>query len=210
MKPSHHNLSSLTARRMAQSDTKALLRWYIHPTVTSGVDDETLSKAVLTRKLDMLAACDPFEDGQCGILIEHKGKPVSFFHFMWINWIGRTAELDMMIDPYERDLRILSRSVLLKLGEVAFEEFNLNKLYGFIYESNERSLRFFGRFSETEAQLKGYLKRTGKVEDVFIVGITRAQYLGYRANVVRDAYMLDAQKEPSRALDVTRDFIIGS
>ena len=165
----------LCARRIERTDFPVLTRWFKHPKIHATIHDEECSDSSLKRKFDRLKRCDPFADGECGLILETNEVPVGFVHFMWINWISRTAEVDFFIEPAE--LRpFLGLIATRKIGQIAFEEFNLHKIYGFMYGFNETSLRFFRGWLKPEATLKGYLLRNGGACDVHVTGMLATEY----------------------------------
>ena len=165
----------LCARRIERTDYPLLIRWFKHPKIRATIYDEVCSENSLKRKIDRLMRCDPFADAECGLIFESNGVPVGFLHFMWINWISRTAEVDFFIEPAEQR-PFLGVIASRKIGQIAFEEFNLHKIYGFMYGFNETSLRFFGGWMKPEARLKGYLLRNGNACDVHVTGMLATEY----------------------------------
>jgi RimJ/RimL family protein N-acetyltransferase len=162
-------LKEVRVRRMRRKDCAFLADWYSVPHVRAGLQDENISDLNQARKLQALSGADAVADGEAGYVFMLGDKPVAFAHLMWINWIGRTAEIDFMLNPKESPRLFLVVPILRRFAELAFNDLGLNKIYGFVYESNYRSLRLFKKILRVEAILKAYLRRDGKTENVYII-----------------------------------------
>jgi RimJ/RimL family protein N-acetyltransferase len=173
------NEAIFAARRVEAKDGATLLRWYNNPAIQATLEDEQRSAAQLRRKVEDLVSCDPYEDCRCVILFERDSRPIGMAYFMWINWISRTAEVDLMLSPEQPHGPLTGYLMMLKIADMSFREFNLHKMYGFIYGDNRRSLRLFQRFMHVEAVLKAYAKRGQRYEDVHVLGALACDYDAY-------------------------------
>jgi RimJ/RimL family protein N-acetyltransferase len=166
----------LVACRVEARHRDLLLRWYNDSSIQKALEDEPCTATYLRRKVAQLISSDPFRDGQCAVILEMNSQPVALVHFMWINWISRTAEIDFSLLLEKPRGLVLGAMALDKVAQIAFEEFNLRKLYAFIYGDNRRALRFQGHYMRTEAVLKSYLKRGRRYKDTYILSATPAEY----------------------------------
>ena len=168
--------SGILSRRVEPGDKDTLIRWYGHPLIQETIEDEELSPQGLRAKAKKLASLDEFKDGECAFIVEFDGQPVALAHFMWIDWVSRTGELDYFLDPELRPGPFLALMVIRELGRIAFEGFALRKLYGFTYATNDVSVRMNAGFLETEAILKDYLPRAGGATDVYVQGLLASDF----------------------------------
>ncbi|MGA1979711.1 MAG: GNAT family protein [Sedimentisphaerales bacterium] len=166
----------LVACRVETRHRNLLSRWYGSSSIQKALEDEPCTAAYLRRKIAKLISSDPFRDGQCAVILEMNSRPIALVHFMWINWISRTAEIDFTLLSEKPRGLVLGAIAIDKVAQIAFEEFNLRKLYAFIYGDNRRALRFLGRYMHVEAVLKAYLKRGRRYEDTYVLGVTPAEY----------------------------------
>ncbi len=166
----------IVARRATSRDKAVLQRWYTDPRTIELMEDEPQSPAELRRKIADLVECDPVRDGACILVFEIGGHPVAMAHFVRMNWTSRTAEISVMLSPEEPGTPLRGYSVICRLAQVAFNTFNLNKIYAFVYAHNLRSFRILTRVMKVEAVLKGYLKRADRFEDVYLIGILASEY----------------------------------
>lgn len=173
------NTDLFVARRAEARDTSVLLRWYANPAIQSALEDERRSPSQMRQKIEDLVSCDPYEDGRCVILFERDSRLIGMAYFMWINWISRTAEVDLMLSPEQSHGPLAGYLMMVKIADVSFREFNMHKMYGFIYGDNRRSLRLFQRFMQVEAVLKAYARRGSKYEDVHVLGTVASVYEAY-------------------------------
>lgn len=169
-------IERLRARRLETSDLKEILSWYSDPAVLAVMEDERLHPAMLRRKLKGLVRSNPVEDCEFALVIELGGECIAFAQLMWINWIGRTAELDFMFNPRHHGSRFLLLAVFRTLEELFVRDFNLHKVYSFVYASNVRALALFRRLMHEEAVLRKYLKRDGAGQDVHVLGLTAEDF----------------------------------
>ncbi|MGA2916640.1 MAG: GNAT family N-acetyltransferase [Sedimentisphaerales bacterium] len=166
----------IVARRVEPRHRNLLLRWYGNSSIQKAMEDEPRTAVYLRRKIAQLISSDPFRDGQCAIILEMNSRPVALAHFMWINWVSRTAEIDFTLLSEKPHGLLLGVMAIDKVAQIAFEEFNLHKFYAFIYGDNHRALRFMKRYMRVEAVLKAYLKRGRRYEDAYLMGQTYDEY----------------------------------
>lgn len=166
----------MQARRASAQDQALLERWYGYPGIQDALEDVAMSPEGIRRKAAHLTSCDPFRDGECVFILEVASQPVAMIHYARMNWISRVAEVIFMLSP-EAPCPPWRGAILLDwTGRIAFTDFNLHKIYAFVYQRNLRSFRLLTRFMRTEVTLKGYLRRAQAYEDAYIVALTAAEY----------------------------------
>ena len=170
------NKSGIVSRRAEPRDVDLLVRWYGHPLIQETIEDEELSPRGRRAKAKKLAALDEFKDGQCAFIVEFDGEPVALLHYMWIDWVSRTVELDYFLAPDLRAGPFLARMVIRQIGRIAFDGLAMRKIYGFTYASNAMSVRMNAHFLQTEATLKNYLPRSGGGADVLVQSMLASDF----------------------------------
>ncbi len=168
-------------RRVDVRDAAILIQWYGHPEIQEVIEDEELSPEGLRAKAAKLATLDPFRDGECAYIfrIWRRARGTGA-HFMWIDWVSRTAELDFFLAPDSRGALVALR-VLEGIGRIAFETYQLHKVYGFSYGSNEIMTSRKRYFMTNEAILKDYLTRDGRCVDVYVQGHLAKEYFSVKS-----------------------------
>jgi RimJ/RimL family protein N-acetyltransferase len=168
-------IGDCTFRPIATNDIAVIHSWMDGAEMQAKMEDQALTSKEITAKLAGLVGQDPVRDRQGAYIIEHEGRQIGFVHLYWINWISRTGEVDLMVDPaLHRSFR--SFWVVAKAGEVAFEFLNLNKVYAYVYASNLDSIGMFRRLLGVEAVQPAGRRPPEGDEDVYIVGLTAATY----------------------------------
>ena len=165
---------SCRLRRLEARDIPLVQAWLSEEKMQSFIDDEKLSSSQLKRKLKKLTEQDPIEDGEVAFVVELAGEPFAFIHLMWINWISRNAEVTLLVGPASRNNSFAGWLLIQNTGELAFDVFNLNKIYGYIFGTNPHSLSVFGRIAKPEA--KYYVQRGDLREDVHILSMHAHEY----------------------------------
>jgi RimJ/RimL family protein N-acetyltransferase len=174
--PAPMKKSGIVSRRAEPRDIDLLIRWYGHPLIQETIEDEKLTPKGLRSKAKKLCTLDEFRDGECAFIVEFDGQPVALLHYMWIDWVSRTVELDYFLAPDLRAGPFLARMVIREIGCIAFEGLAMRKIYGFIYASNDTSVRMNASFLITEATLKNYLPHTGGGADVLVQSLLASDY----------------------------------
>lgn len=166
----------MQARRACAQDQAFLERWYGYPRIQDFLEDVAMAPEEIRSKVQHLIRCDPFRDGECIFLLEVESQPTAMIHFVHMNWRSRVAEVVFMLSP-EMPCPPWRSAILLDwTGRLAFTDFNLHKVYAFVYQRNPRSFRLLTRFMHTEVVLKRYLKRADSYEDAYIISVTAREY----------------------------------
>ena len=166
---------AFTVRPIERQDVLTIARWLDDPKMQHALDDERTTAQQRRAFLRDLVASTPISNGRGGFVVERHGRPLGFIHLMWVNWLSRTGEVDLLVEPRFQGTSA-SLVVLQKAGAVAFDWYNLNKLYAFVYATNQQSLSPLRRLMCVEATLRAAAVRDGGRTDVHIVSITAARY----------------------------------
>ena len=87
-----------------------------------------------------------------------------------INWVNRTAEVSLYVVP-SAQRQGAGTEVLKKLEEIAFSEFNLQRIWAEIYEFNEPSIELFERAGfQLEGTLRCHVFKLGIYFDSLMYG----------------------------------------
>jgi hypothetical protein len=180
--------SPCQVRPLARADADIVGSWLAVPDMQAVMEDEPGGVRAATAKIRGLVGRDPLRDRECAYVVLYEGRHIGYFHLMWINWISRTGEIDVMVEPAtQRSLQGLW--VIAKIGEVIFDQLNLRKAYGFIFATNPSSMRFFNRLGKMEAVLKAGRRPARGDEDVHLAAITAASYREMRARYKWDEFI---------------------
>ena len=172
---------TISLRRPYLSEIDTIVDWFMHPSVAESVGEHDLDKEDLKEFFSDLATSSATEDGKCGFVVIYEDKPICFVHVMWINWISRTGELDLFMNPFKTLPPFMRTSMFRSVMTLFFTTLNLNKMYSFVYESNQLASRLFGQFMVKEATLQSYLNRKNQNGNVQVFGLTKNDYLTTRS-----------------------------
>jgi len=172
----HRKLAVCTLRSMEQADVATIHGWMNNEEMQAKLEDQALSSDEIDAKLEQLVGCDPLADKQGGFVVDYDGRAIGFIHLMWINWISRTGEVDLMVNP-ELLRSMLAFNVLQKAGELAFEQLNLNKIYAYVFASNKDSIGLLKRVMRVEATQKAGRRPATGDEDVHVVSLFAEDYV---------------------------------
>lgn len=106
----------------------------------------------------------------------YDGVPIGLFMFNNINWKNRSAELNAAIGSIEHRSAIYGGELYLLGLLVAFQELNLEKIYGYVYESNESSFRLSSFAGKKEGVLRKHFYRKGDYIDVTVFSLLRQEF----------------------------------
>ncbi len=180
--------SPCQVRPLERRDCATLIDWLASSEMLAVMEDEPGGLGAMKRKLVGLVGRDPTRDRECAYLVSFEGRAIGYFHLMYINWISRTGEIDVMVEPASQR-SLLGLWVIAKIAEVGFDQLNLRKLYGYIFASNAASARFFSRLGPIEATLKAGRRPLRGDEDVHLMALTDASYREMRKRYRWDEFI---------------------
>jgi RimJ/RimL family protein N-acetyltransferase len=110
-------------------------------------------------------------------VLSDDGRVIGVCGLTSIDWQARHAEISLYIAP-EFQGKKYAKNTLKTLIKHAFEDFNLNKVWGEIFSTNTKSIHIFKDigFSITDGHTQHYY-RNGEYIDSFIATLLRKDYL---------------------------------
>jgi ribosomal-protein-alanine N-acetyltransferase len=158
----------ITDRVIAWFDDQELMKFY------------TNSKNKITKEILLQSIADGKKTGTVltfGIFSKIENILIGTIKLGPINFNHRTSDLVALIG----DRNFLGKGLsveAIKLGnQLAFDEFDIRKLYGGMYESNIPSIKAYRRAGwMIEGRLKGQFLNEGKNEDRILVGCFNPKY----------------------------------
>jgi RimJ/RimL family protein N-acetyltransferase len=166
---------TFAARPLRPADVELVGSWLDHPETQMAIEDEASTPEERRELLRDLADAALPGDNACGYIVERRGEPCGFIHLMWINWISRTGEVDLLVAP-GRTRSAAGFAVMQQSATIAFDQLNLNKIYCYIYANNAVSLAPLRRVLTIEATMRQAAVRDGSLTDVYLASLTALQY----------------------------------
>jgi RimJ/RimL family protein N-acetyltransferase len=94
-----------------------------------------------------------------------------------INWIHRTAELQIRIAADDDRGKGFGREAVGLLLQFGFDDLNLNKVYLHVFADNERAIKAYEKSGfQKEGWFKQHVYVAGKYLDVLVMAIFRSEY----------------------------------
>jgi len=177
-----------TFHALLASDVATLTSWLSAPEMQAVLEDEPGGPAAAARKARKLVGLDPIRNRECAYMVMYEGRPIGFIHVLYINWISRTTEIDIMVEPASQR-SLLGLWVVAKTAEICFDLLNLRKAYGYIFATNTPSSRFFSRLMPVEATLTAGRRPEKGDEDVLIASLTVESYRKLRQRYKWDEFI---------------------
>lgn len=157
--------------------TDAVMQWF---------DDQELmkfytsSKNKITKEKLLESIKEGKEKGNLftyGIYINDTDKLIGTIKLGPIHFIHKTSDLVALIGDRNYLGKGLAVDAISLGNKLAFEEFDLRKLYGGMYESNIASIKAYTRAGWLiEGRLKGFYEVDGNNEDRILVGCFNPKY----------------------------------
>ena len=106
------------------------------------------------------------------LAIYYKNSHVGNFYFVNIDIVNNSAEIQMFIGPQEVRGKGIGKEVIRKLVDYAFSTLKLNRLYGWPFAFNERSIRMLqANGFRVEGTMRQHRKVGDQYCDVLVVGL---------------------------------------
>jgi ribosomal-protein-alanine N-acetyltransferase len=158
----------ITDRVMSWFDDEELMKFY------------TSSKNKITREKLLFSIEDGQKNGNLftyGIFTIETNELIGTLKLGPIHFVHRTSDLVVLIGDRNYLGKGLSAEAIRLGNQLAFEEFDLRKLYGGMYASNIPSIKAYTRAGWLiEGRLKGFYEVDGKNEDRILVGCFNPNY----------------------------------
>jgi RimJ/RimL family protein N-acetyltransferase len=166
-------------RAMEPDDLANMVRWMNDPEVTenlliytplSGVDEQNWFD-------NMMKA--PKEEHVYTIEILENGNwiPVGSTGFHFVDWKNRSTEIGISIGEKKYWSLGYGRDVMKLMLRHAFKDLNLNRVYLYVFETNERAKKAYHAtgFVE-EGRLRQDIYKNGRYIDTFIMSVLRSEW----------------------------------
>jgi len=174
--------NSLSLRQTEPEDAPVLLRAYQDESFARlyRSNDTPLTEEQLTNLLAEYVKHDPAEFGYVEFMIEHKQHgPIGIASLGDYSSIHKRAEyLIGLFAEKHRSIGYGTEASLLVL-DLAFNAYNLHKIYSYVYEYNKSSLKNtikFGFKHEGTLEEHHYLQREQRFVNLYINGMTEARF----------------------------------
>ncbi|MGL2964121.1 GNAT family N-acetyltransferase [Flavobacterium sp. RSB2_4_14] len=162
------NISDISDTVMAWFDDEELMKFY------------TSSKNKITKEKLLSSIEEGKKDGNLftyGIFTNDANILIGTIKLGPIHFIHKTSDLVALIGDRNYLGKGLSVDAISLGNQLAFEKFNLRKLYGGMYESNIASIKAYTRAGWlVEGRLKGFYEVEGRNEDRILVGCFNPRY----------------------------------
>jgi ribosomal-protein-alanine N-acetyltransferase len=162
------NISDIDDTVMAWFDDAELMKFY------------TNSKNKITKEKLLSSMEEGKKVGNLytyGIFINESDKLIGTIKIGPIHFIHKTSDLVALIGDRNYLGKGLSVDAISLGNQLAFENFNIRKLYGGMYESNIASIKAYTRAGWLiEGRLKGFYMNDDKNEDRILVGCFNPKY----------------------------------
>ncbi len=94
-----------------------------------------------------------------------------------IDWVNRSAELQIRIGDYNYQGKGLGRQALLMLLRNGFKDLNLHRIYLRVFENNERAIRLYKSIGfKVEGTLRDADFLDGKYLDIIMMSILKNEF----------------------------------
>lgn len=111
---------------------------------------------------------------------KYAGKLVGFTGVTHINWVYRTGEVDIMIDPEQRGLGYGIEAVEMILDH-AFLTLNLNMMFAEVYELNDASRKLFKKVGfQEDGRRRAIYYWDGKYQDSILFSMLKNEWLAIK------------------------------
>jgi len=105
--------------------------------------------------------------------IELAGVLIGVCGLTHINWVNRTAEISIYVARGARGYGVGSEA-LERLEEIAFDRYNLNRIWAEIYDHNEASIKLFEKAGYLlEGRMRQHVYKEGAWRDSLLYGRLR-------------------------------------
>lgn len=117
-------------------------------------------------------------DSEIDLIIETlQGESIGLVRFTNINWKSRNLAFSIFIGQKDHLNKIYGADTLLTSLSFAFNELNMHKILGNIFEFNDRSIRIAERGgARKEAILRKHIYKNGKYYDLYVYGFLRSEF----------------------------------
>lgn len=104
------------------------------------------------------------------------GRPIGLVMLCRLDWRNRHAECAYIVGDRNARSTLASGDLNVTLYNYLFNHLGLNKVYGYVFASNNSSLRINGLGGQLEGTLRKHRKAGEVREDVHVFSLTRREF----------------------------------
>lgn len=175
--------NGLRLRAMEKEDLPRFVRWLNDPEVRENLlifapisqdEEEEWYNSMMKH---------PKEERPLTIEVEIDGEwvPVGNIRLFNFDWQARHAEVGLFIGEKQYWSRGYGKEALRLMLSYGFDYLNLNKIYLFVYETNQRGIRAYRKFGFVEeGRLRQQVYKHGRYIDMLFMSILRSEWYSSR------------------------------
>lgn len=175
----------LTLQKPEKEDIPFMIDWLRDPVFIEnlyGNQDEPISQTISNIHRILNENAKDLTINLTFIAHRYDGIPIGMVMLNNVNWKNRLAEMNVAIGSIEHRNTIYGGELYLLGLLMAFHGLNLNKIYGYVYQSNSSSLRLSTFVGKQEGILRKHYYRNGNYLDVKIISLFREEFDQFLVN----------------------------
>ena len=169
----------LTLQKPEKGDIPVMIDWLQEPVFIAnlfGNPDTPASQTISNIHRMLNDNAKDLTQNLTFIAHRYDGVPIGLVMLNHINWKNRLAEMNLAIGNIEHRNTMYGGELYLLGLLMAFQELNLNKIYGYVYQSNSSSLRLSSFVGKQEGTLRNHYYGNGNYLDVNIISLFREEF----------------------------------
>lgn len=170
----------IVLRKMEEKDLPILTQWFGDEEFHLYLQGNPLtSNNEIKKQVSDLSGNDKYIYGsEINLIINtHLGEGIGLVRFQNINWKSRNLAFSIFIGHKKYQNHIYGADILLAAMCFSFNELNMHKILGNIYEFNDRSIRIAERGgAQREAVLRKHTYKDGRYYDMYVYGLIRSEF----------------------------------
>ena len=117
------------------------------------------------------------DESERRFIIEEDSKRIGVVELVEINFIHRTCEIQIIVDP-QYNGKGYAKSAFKMAIDYAFLVLNLNKIYLFVDTTNDKAVHIYSSQNfEIEGTLKEHFYTRGQYSDCYVMGLLKRNWL---------------------------------
>ncbi|MBR9884475.1 MAG: GNAT family N-acetyltransferase [Oceanospirillales bacterium] len=174
MRPIHFERYGMCLDSLQQQDIERVRQWRNDPKISSLMLDQThITQEMQQRWFERMSEAED----QCYLLARFKGEPVGVGSLIAIDPVAKVCEPGLYVYPDEYRGNIVPFCLAFALNDLAFERFELERLYARVLDENIAAIRF--------NQAMGYEHREDLGGGVGLYSVERGPYIAARDKIAR-------------------------
>lgn len=175
-------LNGLTvALRKPELDDAPLLATWLnskdYSTNIGSLSDQTSATALATVEQMLQDNADDFAPNKSLIAVQRRtGIAIALVMICKIDWKNRHAEMAYIIGDKRTRGGLVAGDINVVVYNHLFNDLNLHKVYGYVFDHNAASIRFGLFGGQHEGTLRRHRIRLGQASDVHVFSITQYEF----------------------------------